>query len=319
VLDLRNEETIWATNRFMIYALFPQTNISIHVLWGVQKQNTVFATGKSILDRSSKTNVGELMLRTAAAATCQVAPAPARSTPTADDSGGNERGWRKTQRHHLRLQLDTQLHHARLVTHPGRMVQAHRPISANAAGRPQQAAQSGGQFPAHGDYTAISRRLRMPPVARPPALRRARPPASDAGLLDQPLTDPAFPHLGESTVGGHLAWAILLRLIDPYRLTAPQLTVANRAISRWRELVSFRSTPDSDPRAHDIDLAPLVPASRGRHTALAEHSLACPQDRPAPGGAQGRRVAGIPETGPGVVGRRLHPPARGTAFQPGCP
>ena len=77
VLDLRQEETIYATNRFMIYALFPQTNISIHVLWGVQKQNTVFATGKSILDRSSQTNVGELMLKYGggghhAAGTCQV-------------------------------------------------------------------------------------------------------------------------------------------------------------------------------------------------------------------------------------------------------
>lgn len=77
VLDLRHEETIWATNRFMIYALYPQCNISIHVLWGVQKQNTVFATGKSILDRSSKTDVGTLMLAHGggghnAAGTCQV-------------------------------------------------------------------------------------------------------------------------------------------------------------------------------------------------------------------------------------------------------
>ena len=77
VLDLRHEETIWATNRFMIYALFPQCNISIHVMWGVQKQNTVFATGKSILDRGSKTHVGELMLSYGggghnAAGTCQV-------------------------------------------------------------------------------------------------------------------------------------------------------------------------------------------------------------------------------------------------------
>ncbi len=77
VLDLRHEETIWATNRFMIYALFPQTNISIHVLWGVQKQNTVFATGKSILDRSNMSNIGELMLSYGggghhAAGTCQV-------------------------------------------------------------------------------------------------------------------------------------------------------------------------------------------------------------------------------------------------------
>ncbi|MBF0439558.1 MAG: exopolyphosphatase, partial [Magnetococcales bacterium] len=63
VLDLRNEETIWAGNRFMIYAIFPQCNISIHVLWGFQKQNTVFAIGKSILDRSSKTNVGMLALQ----------------------------------------------------------------------------------------------------------------------------------------------------------------------------------------------------------------------------------------------------------------
>ena len=78
VLDLRDEETIWATNRFMIYALFPTANISIHMMWGLQKQNTVLATGKSILDRSSQTHVGNLMLEFgggghAAAGTCQVA------------------------------------------------------------------------------------------------------------------------------------------------------------------------------------------------------------------------------------------------------
>ncbi|TRW94634.1 exopolyphosphatase [Candidatus Methylobacter oryzae] len=62
VLDLRNEETIYAVNRFMIYALYPECNISIHVMWGVKQQNTVFAIGKSILNRSSNTNVGELCL-----------------------------------------------------------------------------------------------------------------------------------------------------------------------------------------------------------------------------------------------------------------
>jgi len=77
VLDLRNEETIWCGNRFLIYALYPQCNISIHQMWGRQKQNMVFATGKSILDRSCTTNVGELMLRYGggghhAAGTCQV-------------------------------------------------------------------------------------------------------------------------------------------------------------------------------------------------------------------------------------------------------
>ncbi len=77
LLDLRHEETIYAVNRFMIYALFPDTNISIHAMWGVQKQNTVFATGKSITNRSSKTNIGDLMLAYGGgghenAGTCQI-------------------------------------------------------------------------------------------------------------------------------------------------------------------------------------------------------------------------------------------------------
>ena len=77
VLDFRHEDLIYATNRFTVYALWPQCNISIHVLWGLKQQNTVFATGKSILDRSSKTDVGELMLQYGggghdAAGTCQV-------------------------------------------------------------------------------------------------------------------------------------------------------------------------------------------------------------------------------------------------------
>ena len=77
VLDLRDEEVIWATNRFMIYALFPDCNISIHVVWGLHKQNTAFAVGKSILDRSSRVHVGNLMLEFgggghAAAGTCQL-------------------------------------------------------------------------------------------------------------------------------------------------------------------------------------------------------------------------------------------------------
>jgi nanoRNase/pAp phosphatase (c-di-AMP/oligoRNAs hydrolase) len=78
VLDLRDEDPIFATNRFTVYALFPQCNVSIHVLWGLQRQNTVFATGKSILDRSSRTDIGQLMLEYGgggheAAGTCQVA------------------------------------------------------------------------------------------------------------------------------------------------------------------------------------------------------------------------------------------------------
>src|SRR5262245_58230601 len=60
VLDLRNEETIYAGNRFMVYALYPHCNISMHIMCGLQKQNTVFAIGKSILNRTSSVNIGVL-------------------------------------------------------------------------------------------------------------------------------------------------------------------------------------------------------------------------------------------------------------------
>ncbi|MDZ4814270.1 MAG: exopolyphosphatase [Pseudomonadota bacterium] len=78
VLDLRNEATIYATNRFMLYALNPACDISIHVMWGVKQQNTVFAIGKSIVNRGSKVNIGELCLKYdggghANAGTCQIA------------------------------------------------------------------------------------------------------------------------------------------------------------------------------------------------------------------------------------------------------
>jgi nanoRNase/pAp phosphatase (c-di-AMP/oligoRNAs hydrolase) len=77
VLDLRDEEIIHAGNRFIIYALFPACNISIHVMWGPNQEKTVFATGKSIFHRDSNTNIGELMLKYGgggheAAGTCQI-------------------------------------------------------------------------------------------------------------------------------------------------------------------------------------------------------------------------------------------------------
>jgi nanoRNase/pAp phosphatase (c-di-AMP/oligoRNAs hydrolase) len=84
VLDLREQEVIHPTNRFMIYALNPGCNVSIHVLWGLKQQNTVFAMGKSIIDRSSSTDVGALMLSYGggghhAAGTCQVENSAAES------------------------------------------------------------------------------------------------------------------------------------------------------------------------------------------------------------------------------------------------
>ncbi|MFT7640887.1 MAG: nanoRNase/pAp phosphatase (c-di-AMP/oligoRNAs hydrolase) [Pirellulaceae bacterium] len=78
VLNLKEEETIYCGNRFLIYALFPQCNISMHVLWGLRQQNTVYTIGKSIFDRTCTTNIGDLCLEYeggghANAGTCQIA------------------------------------------------------------------------------------------------------------------------------------------------------------------------------------------------------------------------------------------------------
>ncbi len=70
-------DTIYAGNRFMIYALYPEAEISVHVAWGFKKQNTAVMIGKSIINRSSKFNIGELCLEYgggghANAGTCQI-------------------------------------------------------------------------------------------------------------------------------------------------------------------------------------------------------------------------------------------------------
>jgi nanoRNase/pAp phosphatase (c-di-AMP/oligoRNAs hydrolase) len=77
VVDLRGEDTIHAGNRFMVYAMFPEARVSVHIIWGRQRLNTVLACGKSILDRTSPVDIGEVMLRYGggghlAAGTCQV-------------------------------------------------------------------------------------------------------------------------------------------------------------------------------------------------------------------------------------------------------
>lgn len=77
VIDLRNEETIYAGNRFMVYALYPEVEISVHVAWGFQKQNTAVMIGKSIINKVSNVDIGELCLSYgggghANAGTCQL-------------------------------------------------------------------------------------------------------------------------------------------------------------------------------------------------------------------------------------------------------
>ena len=77
VLDLRDLDVIYAGNRFMIYAMYPEIEISVHVAWGFKKQNTAVMIGKSIINKASKVDIGELCLEYgggghANAGTCQL-------------------------------------------------------------------------------------------------------------------------------------------------------------------------------------------------------------------------------------------------------
>ena len=77
VMDYRNEETIYSGNRFLVYALFPESNISVHLLKSRVPDTTVVAIGKSILNRTNPTDVGTLCLEHGggghtAAGTCQI-------------------------------------------------------------------------------------------------------------------------------------------------------------------------------------------------------------------------------------------------------
>lgn len=63
VLDLRKQEEIYTGNRFILYSLYPDQNISIQVMWGLKKQNVVMTCGHSIINLTSGTNVGSLMLK----------------------------------------------------------------------------------------------------------------------------------------------------------------------------------------------------------------------------------------------------------------
>ena len=77
VTDLRRQEEIYSGNRFTSYAMFPDCNVSVQVMWGYKKQRVILAVGHSILNRSSKADLGKLMLQYgggghARVGTCQV-------------------------------------------------------------------------------------------------------------------------------------------------------------------------------------------------------------------------------------------------------
>ncbi len=77
VVDLRNQDEIYTGNRFIVYSLYPEQNISIQILWGFQRQNIAITCGHSIINKTSNVDVGALMLKYGGgghekAGTCQV-------------------------------------------------------------------------------------------------------------------------------------------------------------------------------------------------------------------------------------------------------
>ncbi|HZO91400.1 MAG TPA: exopolyphosphatase [Chthonomonadaceae bacterium] len=77
ITDLRGVSPIYAGNRFLVYALYPEQNTSIWIVDGLRGQNCVFACGHSIINRTSHTDIGTLMRSFGgggheSAGTCQV-------------------------------------------------------------------------------------------------------------------------------------------------------------------------------------------------------------------------------------------------------
>ncbi|WP_321492258.1 exopolyphosphatase [uncultured Desulfobacter sp.] len=63
ILDLRDQEEIYTGNRFLLYSLFPDANISMQIMWGFQRKNIVITCGYSIINDSATADVGSLMLK----------------------------------------------------------------------------------------------------------------------------------------------------------------------------------------------------------------------------------------------------------------
>lgn len=75
--DLRDLDEVPTGNRFLVYTMYPETNVSVRVFWGFKKQNVVVAVGHSIFNRTCKSNLGALMAQFGGgghhgAATCQL-------------------------------------------------------------------------------------------------------------------------------------------------------------------------------------------------------------------------------------------------------
>jgi len=63
VADLRGIETIYAGNRFLMYTMHPDQNISVWIVDGKNKQNCSITVGYSIINKSATVNVGSMLLK----------------------------------------------------------------------------------------------------------------------------------------------------------------------------------------------------------------------------------------------------------------
>lgn len=61
--DFRPLDRVPAGNRFLVYALYPDVNVSVRLQWGPGKESVMLTIGHSIFNRTCRTNVGELAAR----------------------------------------------------------------------------------------------------------------------------------------------------------------------------------------------------------------------------------------------------------------
>ena len=63
VTDFRSLEQVPVGNRFLVYAIFPEADVSLRLHWGPQRENVIAVIGHSIFKRSCAVNVGDLAAR----------------------------------------------------------------------------------------------------------------------------------------------------------------------------------------------------------------------------------------------------------------
>ena len=63
ISDLRGVDPIYSGNRFLIYSMYPEQNISVWIVNGKGGKGCSAAVGYSVLNRTSHVNVGSLMLK----------------------------------------------------------------------------------------------------------------------------------------------------------------------------------------------------------------------------------------------------------------